>query len=258
MRTARLLTSAVLASAAVLGPAVSHAYATYEPAASLELWPTSASPGTTVTASTTACGPAGRAAGDANTVGAGDFQMSGSPHKEALAGQFQVAPNATPGSFRIRVSCENGKVVDGRLTVTEPGDRDQKGRDKSWGAGDPQGGRDKSWGPGDPQGGRDKTPDWGDRRGQDKSWDWNDPRGNDQREHDKTGVTDKTGTTGNTGKTGNTWDGHDPRGHVKTGAGGSIGPDTTKIAAGAAVLAAAAVGSTWLLRRRASGAQGRG
>ncbi|WP_330175938.1 hypothetical protein OG875_22005 [Streptomyces sp. NBC_01498] len=46
-----------------------------------------------------------------------------------------------------------------------------------------------------------------------------------------------------------------PSGHVRTGVGGSVGPDTTRIAAGAAVLAAAAVGGTWLLRRRASGAQ---
>lgn len=50
--------------------------------------------------------------------------------------------------------------------------------------------------------------------------------------------------------------GHEPSGHVKTGVGGSVGPDITQIAAGAAVLAAAAVGGTWLLRRRASGAQG--
>lgn len=47
-----------------------------------------------------------------------------------------------------------------------------------------------------------------------------------------------------------------PSGHVKTGVGGSVGPDITQIAAGAAVLAAVAVGGTWLLRRRASGAQG--
>jgi MYXO-CTERM domain-containing protein len=46
-----------------------------------------------------------------------------------------------------------------------------------------------------------------------------------------------------------------PIGHVKTGVGGSIGPDSTQIAAGVAVLAAAAVGGSWLLRRRASGAQ---
>ncbi|WP_443042878.1 hypothetical protein [Streptomyces sp. NBC_00370] len=46
-----------------------------------------------------------------------------------------------------------------------------------------------------------------------------------------------------------------PVGHVKTGVGGSVGPDTTQIAAGTAVLAAAAVGGTLLLRRRASGTQ---
>ncbi|MFI6081171.1 hypothetical protein ACIBBB_09365 [Streptomyces sp. NPDC051217] len=47
----------------------------------------------------------------------------------------------------------------------------------------------------------------------------------------------------------------EPTGHVRSGVGGSVGPDTTQIAAGAALLAAAAVGGTWLLRRRASGAQ---
>jgi hypothetical protein len=46
-----------------------------------------------------------------------------------------------------------------------------------------------------------------------------------------------------------------PSGHVDTGVGGSVGPDTTQIAAGVAVLAASAVGGTLLLRRRASGAQ---
>ncbi|MET9517727.1 hypothetical protein [Streptomyces sp. NPDC002994] len=49
-----------------------------------------------------------------------------------------------------------------------------------------------------------------------------------------------------------------PTGHVKTGVGGSAGSDTTQIAAGVAVLAATAVGGTWmLLRRRASGARER-
>lgn len=43
---------------------------------------------------------------------------------------------------------------------------------------------------------------------------------------------------------------------MNTGVGGSIAPDTTQIAVGAAVLAAAAVGGVTLLRRRASGAQG--
>ncbi|KJY45653.1 hypothetical protein E6W17_17010 [Streptomyces sp. A1547] len=46
-----------------------------------------------------------------------------------------------------------------------------------------------------------------------------------------------------------------PQGHVRTGVGGGTTStvDPTKITAGAAVLAAAAVGGTWLLRRRASG-----
>ncbi|WSA82655.1 hypothetical protein OG930_14305 [Streptomyces sp. NBC_01799] len=46
-----------------------------------------------------------------------------------------------------------------------------------------------------------------------------------------------------------------PSGHVKTGVGGSVRPDTTQIAAGVGVLAASAVGGAWLLRRRASGTQ---
>ncbi|MEU9847252.1 hypothetical protein [Streptomyces sp. NPDC047985] len=46
-----------------------------------------------------------------------------------------------------------------------------------------------------------------------------------------------------------------PRGHVKTGVGGSVRSDTTQIAAGAGVLAGAAAGGAWLLRRRASGTQ---
>ncbi|MFD7895687.1 hypothetical protein [Streptomyces sp. NPDC059743] len=49
----------------------------------------------------------------------------------------------------------------------------------------------------------------------------------------------------------------EPRGPVRSGIGGSVGPDTTQIAVGAAVVAAAAVGGTLRLRRRASGAQER-
>ncbi|MFE5854997.1 hypothetical protein ACFQ61_17530 [Streptomyces sp. NPDC056500] len=47
-----------------------------------------------------------------------------------------------------------------------------------------------------------------------------------------------------------------PTGHVRTGVGGSVGPDTVQIAAGAAVLTAAAVSGALFLRRRASGVQG--
>ncbi|MEU3653006.1 hypothetical protein AB0E67_09185 [Streptomyces sp. NPDC032161] len=49
-----------------------------------------------------------------------------------------------------------------------------------------------------------------------------------------------------------------PRGGVRTGVGGSVRSDTTQIAAGAGVLAGAAAGGAWLLRRRASGTQGAG
>ncbi|MFE7855779.1 hypothetical protein [Streptomyces sp. NPDC057403] len=44
-----------------------------------------------------------------------------------------------------------------------------------------------------------------------------------------------------------------PRGSVKTGVGGVMGPDPVQTAAGVAALAVAAAGGTWLLPRRARG-----
>ncbi|MFF3375104.1 hypothetical protein ACFYXF_19400 [Streptomyces sp. NPDC002680] len=44
-----------------------------------------------------------------------------------------------------------------------------------------------------------------------------------------------------------------PRGSVKTGVGGALGPDPAQTAAGVAALAVAAAGGTWLLHRRARG-----
>lgn len=44
-----------------------------------------------------------------------------------------------------------------------------------------------------------------------------------------------------------------PKGHVKTGVGGTLGPDPVQTAAGVAALAVAAAGGTWLLHRRARG-----
>ncbi|MFJ2826641.1 hypothetical protein ACIPC1_03390 [Streptomyces sp. NPDC087263] len=44
-----------------------------------------------------------------------------------------------------------------------------------------------------------------------------------------------------------------PRGHVKTGVGGALGPDPVQTSAGVAALAVAAAGGTWLLHRRARG-----
>ncbi|MFC4504868.1 MULTISPECIES: hypothetical protein [Streptomyces] len=44
-----------------------------------------------------------------------------------------------------------------------------------------------------------------------------------------------------------------PRGSVKTGVGGALGPDPVQTAAGVAALTVAAAGGTWLLHRRARG-----
>ncbi|MEU4994879.1 hypothetical protein [Streptomyces sp. NPDC021622] len=44
-----------------------------------------------------------------------------------------------------------------------------------------------------------------------------------------------------------------PKGHVKTGVGGALGPDPVQTTAGVAALAVAAAGGTWLLHRRARG-----
>lgn len=47
--------------------------------------------------------------------------------------------------------------------------------------------------------------------------------------------------------------GQAPRGSVKTGVGGALGPDPVQTAAGVTALAVAAAGGTWLLHRRARG-----
>ncbi|MFC3576745.1 hypothetical protein ACFOZ0_26380 [Streptomyces yaanensis] len=44
-----------------------------------------------------------------------------------------------------------------------------------------------------------------------------------------------------------------PKGSMKTGVGGALGPDPVQTAAGVAALAVAAAGGTWLLHRRARG-----
>lgn len=134
----------------------------------LEVFPSSADPGTTVTVNTLACGNHGHGVGDANSLGAGEFQLNPSTHKEVVVGQFTVPHHAKAGTYGISVACDNGRTARGDLVVKHKG----------------------------------------------------------------------------------------PSGHVRTGVGGSVGPDTAQVTAGAAVLAAAAVGGTWLLRRRASGAQG--
>ncbi|MFJ5829742.1 hypothetical protein [Streptomyces sp. NPDC093089] len=166
--TARLLTGTALTVVALGAFAAPGAYANNEKSESLEIFPSSASPGTTVTVNTLACGKNGHGVGDANSLGAGEFQLNPSTHKDVVVGQFHVPEHAKPGTHWISVACDNGRTARGEMNVKH----------------------------------------------------------------------------------------RSPSGHVQTGVGGSVGPDTAQVTAGAAVLAAAAVGGVWLLRRRASGAQG--
>ncbi|MFE0643785.1 hypothetical protein ACFW2Y_19555 [Streptomyces sp. NPDC058877] len=166
--TARLFTGTALAVAAIGAFAAPAAHANNQNHEPLEIYPSSASPGTTVTVNTLACGKHGHGVGDANSLGAGEFQLNPGTHKEVVVGQFTVPEHAKAGSYWISVACDNGKTARGELTVKH----------------------------------------------------------------------------------------RSPSGHVQTGVGGSVGPDTAQVTAGVAVLAAAAVGGVWLLRRRASGAQG--
>ncbi|MEU2229812.1 MULTISPECIES: hypothetical protein [Streptomyces] len=184
--TARLFTGTALAVVAIGAFAAPAAYADNDPSSwnseshessgnhesngnheSLEINPSSVSPGETVTVNTLACGKHGHGVGDANSLGAGEFQLKPSTHKEVVVGQFEVPEHVKAGSYWISVACDNGKTARGDLWVKH----------------------------------------------------------------------------------------RSPSGHVQTGVGGSVGPDTAQVTAGAAVLAAAAVGGVWLLRRRASGAQ---
>ncbi|WP_405493143.1 hypothetical protein [Streptomyces sp. NBC_00096] len=178
-RTAHVLTATALTAAAFTGPVAGAVAAADLGTASfaagdfapLEVWPKSATPGTTVTVNTSACGSGSHAEGDASTVGGGRFKLTPGTHKEVVVGQFQVSRTAHPGTYGIGATCANGKFATGDLVVTE---------------------------------------------------------------HDR-----------------------GPQGHVRTGVGGgtTTTTDPAKIAVGVAVLAASAVGGTWLLRRRASGTQ---
>ncbi|MEU0273632.1 hypothetical protein [Streptomyces sp. NPDC006307] len=209
--TTRLLSGTALAVASLGGIAVASPTAYAGDLGQLEVYPSTAAPGQTVTVNTTACGKNGKGVGDAGTLGAGEFKLAPGTHKEVVIGQFKVPAHAKPGTYTISVACENGKTATGDLGVTHAGGGSGTGGTDTGGTGTGTG----------------------------------------------TGGTD-TGGTGTGTDTGGkeTGAGHVPSGHVKTGVGGSVGPDTVQIAAGAAVLAATAVGGIWLLRRRASGAQG--
>ncbi|MFD3677711.1 hypothetical protein [Streptomyces sp. NPDC058613] len=128
-RTAHALTATALTAAAFTGPVagavaaadlgiVSFAPGDFAP---LEVWPTSAAPGATVTVNTTACGHGSHAEGDASTVGGGRFKLVPGTHKEVVVGQFQVTRGTRPGTYGIGATCANGKFATGDLVVTERG-----------------------------------------------------------------------------------------------------------------------------------------
>ncbi|MFD9504103.1 hypothetical protein [Streptomyces sp. NPDC060035] len=200
---ARLVTGTAAAalSAVALGLATAAPPAYAGDLGKLEFAPASAAPGTSVTVSTTACGPDGAGIGDANDLGAGDFDLKPGTHKEVVTGRFTVPQGTESGTYVVAVSCDDGKEATGDLEVTA-------GSGSAASAGWPK-----------PEETVEPTASSG--------WPRPEPEPRPTR----------------------------PSGHVGTGVGGSVGPDTAQIAAGVGVLGAAALGGAWLLRRRSNGSQ---
>ncbi|MGY4915036.1 hypothetical protein ACWD9K_07340 [Streptomyces sp. 900116325] len=188
----------------------------------------------------------------------GDDPGGGSqvPSLDDLAARGEnLLGNANP--FGLGTSTGQSDTSPGRDTGNNTG------RDTGNGNGNGNGGRDTGNGNGNGNGGRDTGNgngnggrDTGNGNGGGGGRDTGNGNGNGGRD---TG----NGNGGGGGRdTGNGNGGGDsygspsgPSGHVKTGVGGSVRPDTTQIAAGVGVLAVSAVGGAWLLRRRASGTQ---
>ncbi|MEU1310248.1 hypothetical protein ABZ419_15310 [Streptomyces cinnamoneus] len=116
MRTARVLTGAVLAIAALGLP---YAPALADSFGKLDMSPSSVRPGATVTVNTTACGSDGHGTGDASAVGGpASFELRPGTHKEDVVGQFKVPEAAKPGTYGIGAKCDDGKEATGDLVVT--------------------------------------------------------------------------------------------------------------------------------------------
>lgn len=266
---ARLVTgtaaTALAAAAFGLGAAAPFAYG--DELGPLEITPASAAPGTTVTVNTAACGSDTGATGDTGALEAPKFALAPATLKEVLAGSFRVPGNVEPGPYSIDVACENGKEATGEIEVKAAGTAGRAAADSAPAASDEA--EDSPAGAGLPTDLYD-TEEY-------------DSTGLDEAEasgsalvpdapaapgrgtpSERPGPSERPSSPGRDSGSGDyeTPSGHRtsaaptaPTGHVKTGIGGSVGPDTTQIAAGAGVLAAAAVGGAWLLRRRASGTQ---
>ncbi|PCG87766.1 hypothetical protein CIB93_01620 [Streptomyces sp. WZ.A104] len=82
----------------------------------LEITPSTATPGATVTVNTTLCGPKG-GDGDASDLNAEDFRVRPGTHKEDSVGQFTVPHDTRPGTYEVFVFCHNGKDAAGSLKV---------------------------------------------------------------------------------------------------------------------------------------------
>ncbi|MET7341750.1 hypothetical protein [Streptomyces sp. NPDC005547] len=282
-RPARLVTGTAAAAlaAAALGLSAAAPSAYGDGPASLRITPASAAPGATVTVDTTACGSDGSATGDASALDAAEFPLAPASLEETLAGSFRVPGGVAPGSYGIGVDCANGKKATGEIEVKAAGSsREASGED---GTEDPAGtaaesaettdspaydfsgldglgsdedteGLDDLDGPAAEAAGSGLVPDAPTAAGRTTPTERPAPSGHESAPgRDETGAGRETPSGHRTSAAPTA-----PSGHVKTGVGGSVGPDTTQIAAGAGVLAAAAVGGAWLLRRRASGTRDAG
>ncbi|MFE9818411.1 hypothetical protein [Streptomyces sp. NBC_00236] len=257
---ARLVTGTAAAAlaAAALGLSAAAPSAYGDELGPLEITPASAAPGSTVTVNTTACGSDTGATGDASALDASEFALAPATLKEVLAGSFQVPGTIEPGPYSIDVACENGKRATGEIEVKAAGTAGKEGaavsseEDSPAGAGLPSDlydseeydttGLDEA-----EASGAALVPDAPALPGRSTPTARPTPRPTPSG-HESGGYETPSGHRTSAAPTA-------PTGHVKTGVGGSVGPDTTQIAAGAGVLAATAVGGAWLLRRRASGTQ---
>ncbi|MFI7360539.1 hypothetical protein ACIBO4_00055 [Streptomyces sp. NPDC050149] len=264
---ARLVTGTAAAAlaAAALGLSAAAPSAYGDELGPLEITPASAAPGSTVTVNTTACGSDTGATGDASALDASEFALAPATLKEVLAGSFQVPGTIEPGPYSIDVACENGKRATGEIEVKAAGTTGTTGKESAAGSSD----EDSPAGAGLPSdlydseeydatgldeaeaSGSALVPDAPALPGRSTPTARPTPSGHESSAgHDSSSGGHETPSGHRTSAAPTA-----PTGHVKTGVGGSVGPDTTQIAAGAGVLAATAVGGAWLLRRRASGTQ---
>ncbi|ORT61891.1 hypothetical protein [Streptomyces sp. CB03238] len=142
--TARLLTGTALAVVSLGALASPGAYAAYAgDFGKLEVYPSTAGPGETVTVNTTACGKKGHGIGDAESLGAGEFELSPGTHKEVVVGQFRVPAHTKPGTYAISVACDNGKTASGDLVVKHGGGHSSGGTGGHDSGGHSSGGHDQ-------------------------------------------------------------------------------------------------------------------